>query len=181
MTWQLFGWRQKPSDLALLSSCYPIPSIPQLHIQRLGQRQPLVCNQDLAPSHLFEMLIFLPPSLGFWASLVAQMVQPLPAMPETGARSRVGKIPCRRKWQPTPVLLPEAWKIPRTEEPGTLQSMGSQRVGHEWTTSLHFTLGFWFSLVCAANSHPLPYCLYQKWCRTEIQVWNLCDFKLCNN
>ena len=28
-----------------------------------------------------------------------------------------------------------AWKIPWTEEPGGLQSMGSQRVGHDWTTS----------------------------------------------
>ena len=32
-----------------------------------------------------------------------------------------------------------AWKIPWTEEPGRLQSMGSQRVGHDWATSLHFT------------------------------------------
>ena len=30
-----------------------------------------------------------------------------------------------------------AWKIPWTEEPGRLQSMGSQRVGHNWVTSLH--------------------------------------------
>ena len=29
-----------------------------------------------------------------------------------------------------------AWKIPRTEEPGGLQSMGSWRVGHDWATSL---------------------------------------------
>ena len=29
-----------------------------------------------------------------------------------------------------------AWKIPWTEEPGRLQSMGSLRVGHDWTTSL---------------------------------------------
>ena len=27
-----------------------------------------------------------------------------------------------------------AWRIPRTKEPGGLQSMGSQRVGHEWLT-----------------------------------------------
>ena len=33
-----------------------------------------------------------------------------------------------------------AWKIPRTEEPGRLQFMGSQRVGHDCETSLHFTL-----------------------------------------
>ena len=30
-----------------------------------------------------------------------------------------------------------AWKIPWTEKPGRLQSMGSQRVGHDWATSLH--------------------------------------------
>ena len=32
-----------------------------------------------------------------------------------------------------------AWKIPRTEEPGRLQPMGSQRVGNDLVTSLHFT------------------------------------------
>jgi len=31
-----------------------------------------------------------------------------------------------------------AWKIPWTEEPSGLQSMGLQRVGHDWATSLHF-------------------------------------------
>ena len=31
-----------------------------------------------------------------------------------------------------------AWKIPWTEEPGRLQSMGSQRVGHDCASSLHF-------------------------------------------
>ena len=32
----------------------------------------------------------------------------------------------------------ESWKISWTEEPGRLPSMGSQRVGHDWMTSLHF-------------------------------------------
>ena len=32
-----------------------------------------------------------------------------------------------------------AWRIPWTEEPGRLQSTGSQRVRHDWATSLHFT------------------------------------------
>ena len=37
-----------------------------------------------------------------------------------------------------------AWKIPWTEEPGRLQSMGSLRVGHDWPTSLsHFTFMHW--------------------------------------
>ena len=37
-----------------------------------------------------------------------------------------------------------AWKIPWTEEPGRLQSMGSLRVGHDWATSLYlFTFLHW--------------------------------------
>ena len=37
-----------------------------------------------------------------------------------------------------------AWKLPRTEEPGRLQSMGSLRVGHDWATSLSlFTSMHW--------------------------------------
>ena len=48
----------------------------------------------------------------------------------------------RRQWQPTPVLLPG--KIPWTEEPGRLQSMGSIWVGHDWVTSLSlFTFLHW--------------------------------------
>ena len=40
----------------------------------------------------------------------------------------------RRQWQPHSSTL--AWKIPWTEEPGRLQSMGSQSVRHDWATSL---------------------------------------------
>ena len=36
-----------------------------------------------------------------------------------------------------------AWRIPWTQEPGRLQSVGSLRVGHDWETSLHFTLSSW--------------------------------------
>ena len=35
-----------------------------------------------------------------------------------------------------------AWKIPWSEKPGRLQSMGSQRVGHNWATSLHNFISF---------------------------------------
>ena len=41
----------------------------------------------------------------------------------------VGKIAWRTAWQPTPVFLPE--ECPRTEEPGGLQCIGSQRVAHD--------------------------------------------------
>ena len=39
----------------------------------------------------------------------------------------VSKIPWSRKWHPTPVF----WEVPWAEEPGGLQSMKSQRVGHD--------------------------------------------------
>ena len=41
----------------------------------------------------------------------------------------VGKIPWRRKWQPTPVFLPG--KIPWTDKPRGLQSIGLKRVRHD--------------------------------------------------
>ena len=44
----------------------------------------------------------------------------------------VGRTPWRRKQHPTPVI--SAWRTPQTEEPGGLQSMGSQRVEHDWAT-----------------------------------------------
>ena len=46
----------------------------------------------------------------------------------------VRKICWRRKWQPTPVFLPGNSKSKWTEEPGRLQSMGSQRIGHNLAT-----------------------------------------------
>ena len=46
--------------------------------------------------------------------------------------SWVGKMPWRRAWQPTPTFLPG--ESPWTEEPGGLQSMVLQRVGHDWAT-----------------------------------------------
>ena len=50
----------------------------------------------------------------------------------------VGKIPWRRKWHTRSSIL--AWRIPWMEEPGGLQSMGSQRVRHDWATSLSLSL-----------------------------------------
>ena len=47
----------------------------------------------------------------------------------------VGKFPCKREWQPTPVFLPG--ESHGQGEPGGLQSMGSQRVGHNWATNTH--------------------------------------------
>ena len=77
------------------------------------------------------------------SSLVAQRLKRLPAMQETWVRSLGWEDPWRRKWQPTPVLLPgesHGWRSPWMEKPGGLQSMGLQRVGHDWATSLTHSL-----------------------------------------
>ena len=62
-------------------------------------------------------------------SLVAQTVKHLPAMQETRAQSLGREELLEREMAPHSSIL--AWRMPWTEEPGGLQSMGSQRVGHD--------------------------------------------------
>ena len=57
------------------------------------------------------------------------MVKNLPAIQETWIQSLDGEDPLE-KGMATHCSIP-AWRIPWTEKPGRLQSMGSQRVGHE--------------------------------------------------
>ena len=69
------------------------------------------------------------PFLAFRASLLAQTVKSLPAVQEKpGFSPWVGKIPLRRKWQPTPVPLPGkslAWRTLAGYSPR------GRRVGHD--------------------------------------------------
>ena len=60
---------------------------------------------------------------------MAQTVKSLPTVWETRLRSLVQEDPLEKEMAPYSSTL--AWKIPWTEEPGRLQSMGSQRVGHD--------------------------------------------------
>ena len=76
-----------------------------------------------------------------WASLVAQRVRCLPAMQETWIRSLGREDPLGKEMATHSSIL--AWRIPWTEEPGRLQSMGSQRVRHNWETSLSFYFLSW--------------------------------------
>ena len=77
--------------------------------------------------------VLQPPSI-HWASLVAQTVKRLPTMRETQVRSLGWEDPLEKGMATHSSTL--AWRIPWTEEPGRLQSMGWQRVGHDWATSL---------------------------------------------
>ena len=65
----------------------------------------------------------------FKASLVAQMVKCLPAMRETQIPFLGREDPLEKEMATHSSTL--AWKIPWMEEPDRLQSMGSQRVGHD--------------------------------------------------
>ena len=66
---------------------------------------------------------------GAGASLVAQRLKRLPLIRETWVRSLGREDPLEKEMATHSSIL--AWKIPWTEEPGGLQSMGSQRVRHD--------------------------------------------------
>ena len=61
--------------------------------------------------------------------MVAQIIKNLPAMQETQVRSLGGEDPLENEMATHSSIL--AWKIPWVEEPGELQSVGSQRVRHD--------------------------------------------------
>ena len=60
-----------------------------------------------------------------WASLLAQRLKRLPAMQEIQVRSLGGEDPLEEETATHSNIL--AWEIPWTEEPGRLQSVGSQK------------------------------------------------------
>ena len=108
-------------------------------------------------------------------SLVAQMVKNLPAIRETWVRSLGPKDPLEKEIATHSSIL--AWKILWTEEPGGLQSIGSQRVGHNWATTLSWWCLTWLPqlqeymtfrgfrklLKCLLMMLPLLL-LFNRWC-----------------
>ena len=63
------------------------------------------------------------------ASLLAQMVNNFPVMKETWVQSQGQEDPLKEEMATHSSIL--VWRVPWTEEPGGLQFMGSQRVGHD--------------------------------------------------
>ena len=64
---------------------------------------------------------------------LAQSVKNLPAVQETWVRSLGQEDPLEKEMATHSSIL--AWKISWTEKPGGLQSVGSQRVEHDWVTN----------------------------------------------
>ena len=72
-------------------------------------------------------------------------------MQETQVQSLGWEDPLEKEMAPHSSNV--AWRIPWTEEPGGLQSVGSQRVGHDWATSLSF---FALNGQCADTAREAP-------------------------
>ena len=107
-------------------------------------------------------------------SLVALLVKNLPAMWETWVQS-LGWEDLLEKGMATHSSI-LAWRIPWTEEPGRLQSIGSQRVIHDSTTSTVIwgwpcsREGCQNSLGCCAGIWGLIYMQWSHWCHPYILV-----------
>ena len=90
---------------------------------------------------------WIKPVFFYTASQVALMVKDPPA--SAGDTRDSSSIPGWRRspggWNGTHSSIP-AWKIPWTKEPGGLQSMGSQRVRHDWALTHTVFLQLWVTL-----------------------------------
>ena len=114
----------------------------------------------------------------------------MPTMWETWVRSLGWEDPLEKEMANHSRTL--AWKTPWTKEPGRLQSMRLQRVGHDWATSLHFHVPYnflgsvsSFTLLCIwrilkllTTFHFLHLCV--KWFAVTSGVLGLLD-KLTQN
>ena len=92
-----------------------------------------------------------------WASLVAQMVKNLPVMQEIWVQSQGWEGPLEKGMATHSSIL--AWRIQWTEEPGGLQSMRLQRVGHNWVT---FTFALYI-YICMYSLWEVGSCDYGGW------------------
>ena len=88
-----------------------------------------------------------------WASLIAQLVKNLPAMQEIQQMQvwSLGQEGSLEEEMATHSSI-LAWKIPWTEEPGRLQSLGSHRVGDDWSNLAHTSKDLW-----RRHGNPLQY------------------------
>ena len=94
--------------------------------RREGRLTPECLAFAICPSRVPSTALPSPAPLK--ASLVAQTVKNLPAMWETWDRSLGREDPLEKGMATHSSIL--AWRIPWLEEPGGLESMGSQRLGH---------------------------------------------------
>ena len=99
---------------------------------------------------------------------MAHTVKNLPARPETLVPSLGWEDALEKEMATHSSIL--AWRIPCTEEPGGIQSLGSQRVGHDWAAN---TLNLCHILDSACNQYYMVFvfCLtYFTWYNHHLQM-----------
>ena len=123
--WNSLGQNTGVGSCFLLQGIFPTQgSNPDLlHCRQILYQQ----SQQGSPAlfHSFYRLVIFY-CVYIWASLVAQMVKNLPAVQEIWVPSLGREDPLEKEMATHSSIF--AWIIPWTEEPGKLQSMGSQRV-----------------------------------------------------
>ena len=131
---------------AMLPVCPTLPWPPCPHAHSLHLH---LCS---CPANKFISTIFLDAT--YMASLVAHLVKNPPAMQETQVLSLDQEDPLEKEIATCCSIL--AWRIPWTEEPGGLQSIGSHRVRHNWSD---FTCTYTYS------------CYWRVWDYLRCSTW----------
>ena len=157
-------WQGQPESLAAWCNPKPLPlpsggALTPSHLRRVagGHRQ---MRDPLKEASILTIAFDLLGNLNL-TSQVAQMVKCLPAMQETWVRSLGWEDPLEKAVATHSSTL--AWKIPWTEEPGRLQSIGWQRIGHaKCRTHFHFLLG------CRGDDESSSYCVISSDCQRKI-------------
>ena len=104
----------------------------------------ILCHWAAREVHTKAWTSFTVPPVTCRASLVAQMVKNLLTMQENWVQFLHWEDPLEKGMATHSCIL--AWRIPWTEEPGRLQTMGSHRVGHNWETNtftFRWRVTFW--------------------------------------
>ena len=130
-----------PSKIMEMPAC-----LPRLCTETPGRvcaRWKVLCDWDMLVG-LLALVLSSP-----LTSLEAQVVKNLRAIQKSQVRSLGREDPLEKGMATHSSIL--AWEIPWTEEPGGLQSMGSQRVRHDWVTNTLWLAGEY----ATGHTHPL--------------------------
>ena len=125
-------------------------------------------------NHIFKFwaIIYI-----IWASLVAQRLRYLPAMWETRVRSLGQEDPLEKEMATHSSIF--AWRIPWMEEPGGLQSTGSQRVGHDWAESFITDMNILINISWFMWTHiSLGFYLCVKLKTFQIFLFHICSWEV---
>ena len=102
----------------------------------------------------------------FRTSLVAQMVKNLLAIQDTWVQSLGWEVPLEKEMATYSSIL--AWRTPWAEEPGGLQSIVLQRVGHDWSDLALVLFNYIFVLCHAPIITIFPFSLNDK-----LNMWSI--------